>query len=47
MLSMYFFYYVLLEKGMALHLNKLKSFLAKNALCHVWMKLASGSGENF
>ena len=30
---------------MALHLNKLESPSPKNALCQVWLKLASGSGE--
>ena len=29
-----------LEKGMALHLNKLEFPLPKNALCQVWLKLA-------
>ena len=32
--------YLLFEKGMALHLNKLKSPSPKNALCQVWLKLA-------
>ena len=32
--------YLPLEKGMALHLNKLESPLSKDALCHVWLKLA-------
>ena len=32
--------YLLLEKGMALHLNKLESSSPKDALCQVWLKLA-------
>ena len=32
--------YLPLEKGVALHLNKLKSPLLKDALCQVWLKLA-------
>ena len=32
--------YLPLEKGVALHLNKLESSLPKGALCHVWLKLA-------
>ena len=32
--------YLLLEKGGALHLNKLESPLPKDALCQVWLKLA-------
>ena len=41
-LSMYFAISSLspLEKGVALHLNKIESYLHKNALCQVWMKLA-------
>ena len=31
--------YFPLEKGIALHLNKLKSSLYKKALCQVWLKL--------
>ena len=41
--SMYFSlfrYYLPLEKGRALHLNKLESPSPKNALCLVWLKLA-------
>ena len=29
-----------LENSVALHLNKLESHLAKDALCHAWLKLA-------
>ena len=36
----YFCYYFPLEKGVALHLNKLESSSPKNALCHIWLKLA-------
>ena len=32
--------YLPLEKGGALHLNKLESPSPKNALCQVWLKLA-------
>ena len=32
--------YLPLEKGRALHLNKLKSSSPKDALCQVWLKLA-------
>ena len=32
--------YLPLEKGRALHLNKLESPLPKNVLCQVWLKLA-------
>ena len=32
--------YLPLEKGGALHLNKLESPLPKDALCYVWLKLA-------
>ena len=32
--------YLPLEKGGALHLNKLESPSAKDALCQVWLKLA-------
>ena len=42
-LSMFFPYfcnYLPLEKGGALHLNKLESPSSKDALCQVWMKLA-------
>ena len=35
-----FRYYLPLEKGGALHLNKLESPLPKDALCQVWLKLA-------
>ena len=35
-----FRYYIPLEKGVALHLNKLESASPKDALCHVWLKLA-------
>ena len=35
-----FRYYLPLEKGMAVHLNKLESPSANNALWHVWLKLA-------
>ena len=41
--SMYFLLfwnYLPLEKGRALHLNKLESPLLKDALCQVWLKLA-------
>ena len=33
-------YYLPLEKGVALHLNKFESPLPKDALCQVWLKLA-------
>ena len=33
-------YYLPLEKGGAIHLNKLESPSPKNALCQVWLKLA-------
>ena len=42
-LSMYFSLfpnYLPLEKGGALHLNKLESPSPKDALCQVWLKLA-------
>ena len=42
MLSMYFkllHYYLPLEKGMKLHLNKVESHFPKNAKCKVWWKL--------
>ena len=41
--------YLPFEMGMALHLNKFKSPLHKDALCQVWLKLAhcSCSGEDF
>ena len=32
--------YLPLEKGVALHLNKLESLSPKDALCKVWLKLA-------
>ena len=35
-----FRYYLPLEKGKALYLNKLESRLPKDALCKVWLKLA-------
>ena len=35
-----FRYYLPLEKGVALHLNKYESPLPKDALCQVWLKLA-------
>ena len=35
-----FHYHLSLEKGRALHLNKLESPLPKDALCQVWLKLA-------
>ena len=35
-----FCYYLPLEKGGALHLNKLESPSPKDALCQVWLKLA-------
>ena len=41
--SMYFHYFVIIspwKKGRALHLNKLESPSAKDALCQVWLKLA-------
>ena len=37
--------YLPLEKGGALHLNKLESPSPKDALCQVWLKWPSGSGE--
>ena len=42
----YFVIYLLLKKAVALHLNKLESLSSMNDLCQVWVKLASGSGEN-
>ena len=39
-----FLNYLPLEKGRALHMNKLESTSPKDALCQVWLKLASGSG---
>ena len=33
-------YYLPLEKGVALRLNKLESPSRKDALCQVWLKLA-------
>jgi hypothetical protein len=33
-------YYLPLEKGTALHLNKLESPSSKDDLCQVWLKLA-------
>ena len=36
----YFCYYLPLELGVALHLNKLESPLPSDALCQVWLKLA-------
>jgi hypothetical protein len=38
-------YYLPLEKGYPRSLNKLESPSPKNDLCKVWLKLASGSGE--
>ena len=41
--SIYFLYFVIispLEKGWALHLNKLESPSSKYALCQLWLKLA-------
>ena len=35
-------YYLPLEKGMALHLNKYDFLSPKDALCQVWLKLALG-----
>jgi hypothetical protein len=35
-----FHYYLPLEKGYPLHLNKIESPLPKNDLCQVWLKLA-------
>ena len=37
---MQFCYYLSLEKGGVLHLNKLEFPSPKNALCQVWLKLA-------
>ena len=39
-LSIYFNYYLPLEKGMAPHLNKHDFPSPKDALCQVWLKLA-------
>ena len=44
-LFLLFHYYLLLEKGVALHLYKLESPSPKNALYQFWLKLVSGSGE--
>ena len=35
-----FRYYLPLEKGVALHLNKFEFLLPKDDLCQVWLKLA-------
>ena len=35
-----FRYYLPLEKGVAIHLNKIESPSPKDALCQVWLKLA-------
>ena len=35
-----FFNYLPLEKGEAIHLNKLESHWPNDVLCHVWLKLA-------
>ena len=40
-----FRYYLPLEKGGALHLNNLESPSPKDALCHVWLKLALWFGR--
>jgi hypothetical protein len=40
-----FHYYLPLEKGNPLHLNKLESPAPKDDLCQVWLKLARWSGE--
>jgi hypothetical protein len=40
-----FSYYLPLEKGTPLHLNKLESPSPKNDLCQVWLKLTMRSGE--
>ena len=37
-------YYLPLEKGVALHLNKLESPSPMVAKCKVWLKLDQGSG---
>ena len=37
--------YLSFEKSMALHLNKLKSPLPKDALCKVWLKLVQWFGR--
>ena len=37
--SLYCFYLDSLEKGVALHLNKLEFPLTKDALCKVWLTL--------
>ena len=39
--------YLHLEKGGALHLNKLESPLPKDALCQVWLKLAQWFWRRF
>ena len=45
---MYFHnFIIILEKGGALHWNKLESPTAKDALCQVWLNWPSGSGEEF
>ena len=38
--NLLFRYYLPLEKGVALHLNKLECLLPKDAWCQVWLKLA-------
>jgi hypothetical protein len=40
-----FRYYLLLEKGYSLRLNKFESPPPKDDLCQVWLKLAQSSGE--
>ena len=45
MYSMIFHYYLHMEKGMAIHLNKLEPLSPKDALSLVWFKLPGGSGE--
>ena len=39
--------HLLLEKGWALHLNKLESPSPNDALCQVWLNWPSGSRKDF
>ena len=44
---LHFRYYLPLEKGAALHLNKFESPLPKDALCQVWFKFAKQFWRRF
>ena len=46
---MYFHYFVIIfpwKKGAGLYLKELEFPSSKEDLCQVWLKLATGSGEN-